>query len=470
MTKAKKKVVSSFMIMVSSCMLVSSLMLVSCEKVDLDNASNSETANGGAGDNDGNGSASGSHKVVVVTRSSSTEALSYPIDIYAYDSKGNVAAHQTVTSASENISMSLKEGQYTIAAMSGASASGASASGTSDKDNGYSTLPVMTGSTTVTVGGSAVTANIVLSYAVASLDLSLTNVPSSVTEVSVTVASQYSSVSNLREYSGSMAVTIPCSKQGTNTWKTGTVYVLPGCKESTVMTVSLTSGSSTTSYGITYPSALKAATPYHFTGTYSGESNDVKLSGTLSQEDWLAAVDGSFSFGPSGSNSFSGEQGTEEFKVSSIPAQGSVWDGHLVAWLNEADGSGGADALLLSVTEWSSLTSALYESDATVAQRLVDGYVENGLSGWSIPSNDEVRNLRAVWSSENIGSLNSALATISGSTAVSVTDEEGKNVRYLCEGATYSYGWAKGSSILAAGKTVKTYRLRAVKKVRFVVS
>ena len=49
-------------------------------------------------------------------------------------------------------------------------------------------------------------------------------------------------------------------------------------------------------------------------------------------------------------------------------------------------------------------------------------------------------------------------------------DDKGKNVRYLCEGARYTFTFSGTSGITAAGKTVTTYRLRLVKRVRFILN
>ena len=422
------------------------IMVTSCEKVNLnddnDTPEEKETQKTGK-----------TYKVNIMARSTSATAITYPINIYATDSDGDIVAQQTITSSADDISLQLTSGSYTITAISGST----------DFTKGYITEPLQIGHSDIDVETTSTSVNIIMSYAVTSLNVSMSDIPANVTDVSLSVSDQYLSISNTGTYSGSGKCSIPCTKQNDGTWTTGKVYLLPGCGTATVLTLSIKSASGTESYGITYASPLKAAVPYSFTGTYSGTgSAGIKVTGTLSYGEWENEVLGTFSFGPTGSNSFNGTTTVETYNVSALPKQGSVWNGHVVAYID------GCDALLISLLEWKDLTSALYEADPDVPVNIATSYTEGDITEWAIPTSDQARLLRTCWKGSSLATLNTAM-TDAGGTALSLTDD-GKNVRYLCQDATYTYSFAESSSITAAGKTVKTYRLRLVKPVTFVVN
>lgn len=426
-----------------SIILSTSLTFTSCEKAEITEDSQNQPTEKQTGK---------AYKVNVMARSASASAITYPVTIYAKDNEGNVAAQQTINSATDEISLQLTSGSYTITAISGST----------DFSSGYSTTPLLIGHSDITVSDASTSVNILLSYAVASLNVTMSNIPSDVTEVSLTISNQYTSVSTDGEYSGSGKCVIPCTKSGSN-WTTGTVYVLPGCGSNTVMSFTVTSPSGTETYGLTYSSSLKAATPYTFVGIYDGSTDvsTVKVTGTLACGEWEKEIQSSFSFGPNGTNSFDDAVEVSSYTVSELPAQGSLWNGHVVAYID------GNDALLLSLQEWSDLTSAYYEADPDVAKNIAASYSEGDISSWSIPTSDQARLLRSAWKADNIANLNSVITSANG-TQVALTSD-GKNVRYLCQAATYTFSFVESSSFTAAGKTVKTYRLRLVKPVTFKV-
>jgi len=339
-----------------SIILSTSLTFTSCEKAEITEDSQNQPTEKQTGK---------AYKVNVMARSASASAITYPVTIYAKDNEGNVAAQQTINSATDEISLQLTSGSYTITAISGST----------DFSSGYSTTPLLIGHSDITVSDASTSVNILLSYAVASLNVTMSNIPSDVTEVSLTISNQYTSVSTDGEYSGSGKCVIPCTKSGSN-WTTGTVYVLPGCGSNTVMSFTVTSPLGTETYGLTYSSSLKASTPYTFVGIYDGSTDvsTVKVTGTLACGEWEKEIQSSFSFGPNGTNSFDDAVEVSSYTVSELPAQGSLWNGHVVAYID------GNDALLLSLQEWSDLTSAYYEADPDVAKNIAASYSEGDIS------------------------------------------------------------------------------------------
>lgn len=144
------------------------------------------------------------------------------------------------------------------------------------------------------------------------------------------------------------------------------------------------------------------------------------------------------------------------FLVEDMPQTGDIWNGHVVAYADEDD-----TALLLSTVEWNDVPSALNVEDTMTVRRLTKRYNEGGIGQWSIPTRDEARLLREIWDASTLPYLNQALISIGGSPLV--TDD-----RYLCESGTYTFSFAERSSVTKAG-TKRTYRLRLVKTVRFIL-
>lgn len=437
-------------------MLMFALLFASCEKIDLSE-----------GDGEGNGShnvaSSKSYKVAVMTRAASAVSdIRYPITVKAIDAEGVVVAQQQVTGADTPISLSLHEGDYVLSAVSGDLSFA----------EGYSHEPLLLGRGNVTVKNGGTSVNIIMGYAVASVDFSIANIPADVSAVSIALSPLYTSVTELGTYGGGNGtVTIPLERGSDGKWASGTLYVLPGSGDNTSMSISMISPRGTEVYAVTYASQLKAAAPYHFNGSFvpaasadptpDGPSS-FEVNGTLSYAGWSDAVSDSFSFGPTVTDGFADSGSVTTYHVDAVPSQGSVWNGHIVAYVE------GNDAILLSLEDWGQMTSALYEQDPTVATNLAKTYTEGDISAWSIPSTDEARLLKSVWNTSTISTLNSVVASAGGKN-IELYEGTG-NARYLCEDATHTFSFVTSSSITAAGKTVKTYRLRLVKRVKFVVS
>lgn len=192
----------------------------------------------------------------------------------------------------------------------------------------------------------------------------------------------------------------------------------------------------------------------------------IDITGNITFGQWETEVNGAFAFGPGSTNSFDGNTSAAIIEVSSIPAAGTIYNGHIIATANTDEAGTTANAMLMSIKEWNSLTSANYTDDPLVAARIAEQYVEGELTDWTIPTTEEARQLKEKWGGEAIETINTTLANAS-LTPLTATDSNG-NVRYLCNDALTTFSFSQTGSFTAAGKTVKTYRLRLVKKVKFV--
>ena len=436
-------------------------LLSSCEKLSLPD--------------EGMESSAETQKVTILTRST-TNDLQYPLTVYAFDSSGNCAAQQTLNSSSEDMSLSLKKGSYHIVALGNTSGFTLPSSSItlnsiisfSDSAN-YSTSPLQMGQADIVLGNSSLTVNLVMSYKVSTINIALSEVPSTVTSASVTISQEYSSMDMSGEYSNVKSSTFQLTKSGSS-WTSNDIYVFPSALSQTVFSISLTDDTGTTSYGYTYNAPLQSAIPYSLIGTYS--TDIISLSGIFLSEGWGSTVALNFNFGP-GSSSDNSDNSSN--LVSSFPKAGSIWNNHLVAYVYTTDGSGtiiydddldnhsSVNLLLLSFNEWTDVVSAYNENKATEASTIAEGYTEGDLSGWEIPSKLEATCLKSLYHDDSLSSLNTTI-TSNGGTEIVPLDSKDENQRYLCEDATYTFAWKSGSSITKAGSTVK-YSLRLVNHV-----
>lgn len=429
-------------------------------------------------------SAEGS-KLCVMTRSV-TGTLDYPVTVYAFDSSGKLKAEKTLESEADELSMELAVGTYRITAVAGAggvkvpsSISGSAELSTND-DN-YCTSALMMGQADVTISTESVSTDILMSPQVASVEISLAGLPSSTQTVAVSLSKQYSKISMEGELSSPLNTTINCTKSDEG-WTTGKFYILPGGSTNTVLTISMSDGTSSASYGYTYNSPLKAGTPYILNGSYASA---LTLNGTIEASGWNSETVLDFNFGPGASNSSGGNTGGEGSgggtsggntstgdtiteTVSSIPPVGSLWNGHAVALVEDST-STEANITLISLNEWTKVASANSTKKPTEALELANAYSESGMSSWHIPARTEATALKAKYAGDNLSIINNVITAAEG-TAITDVDESGTNVRYLCEDAKYSFTFKGGSTSITQGGTTTTYRLRLVKTVHVKVS
>lgn len=444
------------------------MALSSCEKVDLSEFEDSKPSNN-------YGTADKTLKVVTRSGESST-TLQYPISVYVFNENGALVTSTTVDSNDDDKgTVKLPEGKFRVAAVYTPSTypsiptMRSSGDGISMPSDGYAKQPMMMGMANVNMVASSQTANIVMAYPQASLTMILSAIPEDVTAVSVTIGSPYSKIDMGGNLSGETTVTIPCTKSGNN-WTTGTVYILPTKGTQTVITVTLNMGNnSSASYSYTYMSNLQGATPYYFSGTYTGNvaegQDEFDMSATITSGQWNETISSSFDFGPGSSHG--GSAGGDNVSDSAIPSECSIWNNHVVALVENNTGTE-ADIMLISRTEEEGVHSALNSTNYDEAQNIADEYSENGLGGWSIPTREEATKLRNKYGYSNEGtdplaSLNQCLA----SKGVAIVPKKSTtNVRYLCEEATYTYAFVQGASFNQAGASNSTtYHLRLVKWV-----
>lgn len=413
----------------------------------------------------------GSSKLSVLTRSVTGNSIQYPLTVFAFDSDGKCKAKTVVEDDSGKINMKLADGVYRITSISGydgfvfPSKESQSSLITTISGN-YGSSPLSIGQADVYISGTSTTATLLMALQVASMKVSLNGLPDDIRKVSVSFANQYSSISLGGELTDPKKTEVVCEKKG-DTWESCLFYLFPSSSPSTVLTITITGNDGVQTYGYNYNSPLIAGVPYVLNGSFSG---DFTFKGFVEMASWANEVTVDFNFGPGHSNADDSGSQNSVYAVSQIPRPCSVWDGHIVA-LVDNETTTEADLLLLSLSEEENVLSG-FSSVPNDASNIANAYSENGLTGWRMPTKEEATRLKNLYFGSNITGLNNAIESVGGK-ALTQTEKD-KNVRYLCEDATYTYSFGVSSngnslSVSKAGESVK-YRLRLVKSVHVITT
>lgn len=405
-------------------------------------------------------------ELTVYTRLTEGEEMQYPILVSAFDSNGRCCAQYSISDGEPAFTFTLPPDSYNIVALGGISASTCKVPQRPKYDS-YLTLkeeadrPLQIGRADISVGGST-TAYLQMQYVVANVNVSLSEIPSNVTAVSMTLSKPYSQWSFSGKGNAPATFTYNL-KQGEQPgqWRSGNTYVLP-TEGAATLTINLTSSQGSTSYSYTCPEPLRSGVPYVLNGSYA--IGDLSVEGEFAVEGWAEAVNWNFNFGPGAS--------TEEVtppQSGDQPIVGQLWQNHIVAYvedLNDTEWS----VYLLSREEAEEMPSAWSENDdPTKALAYAAAYTEDNLSGWTIPSKEEAQMLQQSLGGENLIRLNTVL-TQEGLPLFldyepgSNPEKEPEKARYLCDNAEKSFSMAEKNSPTKGGPK-KKYRLRLIKEI-----
>ncbi|MGN0222353.1 MAG: FimB/Mfa2 family fimbrial subunit [Prevotella sp.] len=422
--------------------------------------------------------------VQLVAKTADMTHVCYPILVYAFDKDGVFVGSATITDSNDSSArLSLRKGQYHITAVSLPDCYSMPANITDTKakltmpESGYATIPLMTGSADITVSSSDQTAHVMLGYRQAGISLTVSGVPSDVSEVKVTLSSVYTDMTLDGDMSGQTATTIACTKStaedNTSIWTTDKFYVYPSTNAHPAITISM-EGTSTgaVSYSHTYNASLLSGTPYTFTALYSGGSGtgttdeEMTVNAEITAGEWAEEIYESFTFGnPDNSHE---ELQPEVVYVSSVPSAGAIWNGHVIATVDQdEDYTNEYNVMLLSLQGWTGVASAYNETSPTEALAIAEEYEEAELSGWRIPSRSDGVLLYNAYSDINSNlSLSANIISCGGSGII--LDNGSSAARYLCEDGTYTYSFRNAVISVAGAKT--KYHLRLVKYMKFILN
>lgn len=411
--------------------------LASCQKIDLGeyaNATNDDT-----------------YSVKITSKSGSGTSIPMPLTVYAVNDDGLVESKASITDNGSSVNLTLRSGDFTFYALAGetASESDVPSSNVVTTENGYFTQPVMLGNTQKKIDDDA-ELSLFMAHAVAAVDVTMENVPTEVTAVSVKIGNLRNSLTIEGEYDGSSTTTLELTEQSDGTtWKSDVAYVFPSVSAPTTLTFTQTFADNTTqSYIATYNAKLLAGTPYHFNGagTNTGSNN---LTINVTMGDWDAEINEILTLTPIGSGDGSGSMSSdgETYLVSKMPQAtdaGTILDGkYVLAYVN------GNQGLLYAVKDC--------DKDKTAEYKEVD------VTGWVVPTLQQYNDIKAQATAQKISNV---INTLTGKSLNYNSDHY-----YYCDGCTKAFSWAYNqfspTGEVALGKSDKTYHLRLVKEVTF---
>lgn len=411
-------------------------------------------------------------EVHILTRSAS--GIHYPLTIYAFDTEeGKLVKSETLHSEAEDLQFTLPTGDYHVVAVAGAEGCDIPSSPTLSSliqapPSGLLAQPLQMGSASVKVMQNT-TVSITLYNQVAAVNLSLCDIPHDVKAVSVSFSLMASAISLDGKHNGNATTTISLTREE-EVWLAPMFYTLPCVSENLGLSITTTTPTGNQVYGYTHPSPLKANTPYAMSGSLT---EGFIINGSIALAGWNETEEITFNFGGTGGgnndNNSSDNNKDEVYEVTTLPEVGSLWNGQFVVGALDIDDPDIIPMLLLSLSEWTGVTSATHEETPDMAAEIAAAYTEGDLTGWRIPTRREVNKMCATLGYITLEETNAFLST-NGIVPLSTgTDSETKNtIRYLCDDAAFSFTWDSEGSPSKAGSK-RGYHLRLVNSVRFRV-
>ena len=384
-----------------SCLLLAAVMtLFSCEKYSEDDDWGSKEANS---------------TLVVRTRAAMAvvddEAkVSYPVNIYIFNGSGVCVGVETISSDADELKLSLPEGRYDVYAIAGAEADDYDLPTKEDAmeetvialKDGHAHGDLMTAGNSVSLAyGEENTLTLSLERKVMMLEtVTINNVPSNVTAVSVTVAPLYENIMLNGGYSGDNGeYTVSLAKEGTgNTWKSEAGVYLPEASAAATVKVSFTTDDKTISYSYTCPEELKANYKINISGTYSGDG--VELNGSIIGETWAGTTNVTFEFSDEGSSE-SGVTGDDETPGNDVgPEVGTLYEGCYVLRKELQDGN--TVVTLMSVESKRSLDFEENDEQEQIKSVMDAGIEEltqdlnvDGIYGWRLATLEDMEYIKS---------------------------------------------------------------------------
>lgn len=410
----------------------------------------------------------------VIPRSDDETKLEYPINIYAFNSKGGCVSQQTIESSedSPSISLTLPKGKYRIVAVSGITKEEydfpeqPSLTDVIKMKQGNTTkVPLMMGNADVDLKDGATktnTTNIILNYMVAQLKVTLSDIPKDFSNIEVEIAASYSQLSFSGEYTDGKNSVVASSQSGTDEkWDTDTFYTFAGSEKKTIISIHMTKGGNTETYGYTYNYSIQAKQPYVLAGSYA---KSIIVGGNIIAGGWEAPITVDFNFGkdseedkPSGDNDGDDNQNSNDvFTVNEIPQQEKIWNNCFVLEVTPNEQENEAEVLLMGIKNATN-AQGMEKMNYTEADVAIKKYSINEFINWRIPTEEEAILLKSRYN-DNLSYINSLLSAAGGK-GLGLDD-----VRYFCNNTKYTFNFKSNSKISGTGLK-STYYLRPVKTI-----
>ena len=413
--------------------------------------------------------------LVIHTRAAAGEnegTISYPVNVYVFDESDRCVEVSSIGSGEEELSMDLPEGTYDIYAVAGAAEE---AYDLPTKENatketvvslkeGYGHGDLMTAHNKVVLTfGEENSLTLTLERKVMLLEsVTISNVPASVTAVSVTINPLYESLLLNGEYSGSEGiyeVELTKDADGT-TWKsTEGEYLLEAAGKATVG-ISFTTESKKMTYSYSCPEDLEANHKIVISGNFTG--TDVALKGSITGVEWEGTTNITFDFDENGTGPAvdSDDEGgaTDDVVIDeNAPKAGEMYKG---CYVLRADTLETQTVLTLMSAKSKAGLDIQTNKDETISQEVLKSAIDeiiptlavSDFDGWRLPTEEEMEFIGS-----NLDSISDKIKEIRNTQGLDVIDNFAYGSRFyyylMSKGGISSYDPVqnKGNHTPAAG-------------------
>lgn len=394
--------------------------------------------------------------------------MEYPVRVFCTDAAGKNIIDKTFRQGDE-MKLSLAEGEYGISAFVGMDEGCYMLKNGIDgkqmvtmKSNSMSDKPLRAAHTTLQIDKQT-DVNMVPAYVVASAEVELTNIPSGVKSVSVSVSPVYSGYNISGGYSDeTQSGMIQCYEKD-GKWISDQKFFFPVEKRKTTVSVSIDRGDKVDNYSYTMINGLKPGQPYKFTGGYESDGGDsgngLNMDGEFQISGWnmeeeivLDLEDETPVVGGEGGDEDTPNYEIETFLVDVIPNAGVIW-GPFYVWKAEEQS---ADEAIVTIISKEQYYQTFEEGEALM---ILNDYEIDEITGWRTFTKVEAEEFYKEFSSE-LDDLNAYLEK-NGHSTFYVEGEK----RYLCENGEYTFRLEGALRFSKAGLKTKYY-LRPIKTIR----
>ena len=393
----------------------------------------------------------GKQTVSIQTRAAEgTPAIDWPLTLYAFDkSTGELVTSTTTQDAEDATKLKLNSGNYTLVALAGTTDLSLPekpelTDGIGIPSNGILTQAPQMSIADISVEKNELSQTMNLSYPVAKISLTLSDMPTRTQAITATLSNLYGSIAFNGTKSGTSSPTFTLNKQADGSWTSVPLHVLPSKG-----TLTLNIQTDDESFSIRTNAELEAGKSYNLKGQYKGE---VEISVNLTTLGWSDGDDIDFELKDEDTN----ETPDNTLIVSAIPQARTMCEGHFVVAISDETETS-ATLLLMSLKEW--------ECIPNLASASIASYTEAGLTGWRLPTAEEMKEIATTAGAQlNIESVNSLLTGATGGAKLKTSQP------YLCEEGTKIFIMGASATTTAADATAGTrYNLRVVKTVTAIV-
>lgn len=383
-------------------LMIASVTFAACSKDVVDDEENGSSVSGKS--EDGNVTDVNSTLVVRTRAVADNAQVSFPVYIYVFDLDDICLGTAVIESSESSINMELAEGEYAICAVAGANKDdydiptkeNATAESVISLRQGKSHGDLMYSLGFVSLGaGEKITHVLSLERKVMLLqEVTISDVPSQMTDVSVTIKPLYEGLRLDGSYSGTDgSYTVHLTRQeGTNVWtKNPNVYLLEAVSGASVkVEVKMTDDKGTGStYSYLLENELQANYKINIKGTYIAQSG-ITLSGIIAGVDWEGERTITFDFDENGSTGGS-EDESGQVVTGESPAGGTLYKGCYVLSA-ELLANKTTTVTLISPTQTFGLvfTEDDPESVKAAVNEGIKTVAVDGIEGWRLPSYSEI--------------------------------------------------------------------------------